>query len=94
MTEGVAPLQSCIDAGGERCEPVIKAIDGRPTREHVLRLLASVDSSKELANLVPATAPVWDGKSVSSKEEYTAELEALALKQCEDPAAAPEPSAG
>lgn len=84
-------MQSCIDAGGERCEPVIKTIDGRPTREHVLRLLASVDSSKELADFVPATAPVWDGQSVSTKEEYTAELEVVTSIESED--LAPEPSA-
>eukprot|EP00884_Botryococcus_braunii_P017013 jgi/Botrbrau1/3996/Bobra.0016s0008.1 len=41
-------LKTCIDAGGERCQPVIKAIDGRPTKEQVLRLLKEADSSKEL----------------------------------------------
>lgn len=42
------PLQSCIEAGGKKCEPVIKSIDGIPTREHVERLLRKASSSKEL----------------------------------------------
>jgi hypothetical protein len=41
-------VQACIDAGGERCQPVIKTIDGRPTKEHVLRLLAERDSFRHV----------------------------------------------
>jgi hypothetical protein len=41
-------MQSCIEAGGKKCEPVIKSIDGVPTREHVERLLMKASSSKEL----------------------------------------------